>query len=385
MTPAARASAAIDVLDDYLDGMSVEVALTRWGRKSRFAGSSDRAAIRDLVFEALRCKRSFAALGGAMSGRGLVLGGIRAGGSDGADVFSGEAYAPQPTSDADDARAPTATEALDCPEWLIPRLKQSLGDDFAAIMMALRERAPVFLRVNLLMSDVAHAQAVLRSDGITTEPFGNISTCLWVAENTRKILTSQAYLTGLVELQDAASQAVILDLAVPKDARILDYCAGGGGKTLALAAIAQNTVFAHDFNETRMKDLPQRAARSGALVEIVQNPLTHAPYDLVLADVPCSGSGSWRRDPQGKWALTEAKLGDLMRIQAKILRDVAGFVGPFGTLAYVTCSLLAEENEDQINGFLRANDEWKLLKTHRFTPLMGGDGFFCAVLKKANG
>ncbi|MFA9229211.1 MAG: RsmB/NOP family class I SAM-dependent RNA methyltransferase [Microgenomates group bacterium] len=384
MTPAARASAAIDVLDDYLDGMSVEVALTRWGRKSRFAGSSDRAAVRDLVFDALRCKRSFAALGGAMSGRGLVLGGVRASGSHVADVFSGEAHAPQPISDADDPREPSATEACDCPEWLVPRLKQTLGDDFTPIMLALRERAPVFLRVNLLKSDVAQAQAALLSDGIMTEHFGDISACLLVVENTRKILTSQAYLTGLVELQDAASQAVILDLAVQKGARILDYCAGGGGKTLALAALAQTTVFAHDFNAVRMKDLPQRAARSGALVQIVQDPSTHAPFDLVLADVPCSGSGSWRRDPQGKWALTETKLADLIQTQAKILRDVAEFVCPGGTLAYVTCSLLADENEIQINGFMNAVGGWNLMKTHRFTPLEGGDGFFCAVMKKAN-
>lgn len=382
MVPAARLSAAIEVLDSILSGTPVDTALTGWGRGNRFAGSGDRAAIRDLVFDALRCKRSFAALGGGMTGRGLMLGHVRASGLGEAVLFNGSGHAPKPASDADAPRPATDLEALDCPDWLAPRLKHSLGDDFAPVLQQLQTRGPAFLRVNLARITRDDAQVLLAADGISTALHPLADTALQVAIPTRKILTSKVYLDGLIELQDAASQAVVQAIPLADGQSVLDYCAGAGGKTLALAARAALTLWAHDANAARMRDLPGRAARAGVQVGLLSDPARHAPYDLVFADVPCSGSGSWRRDPQGKWALTEGRLQDLIQSQAEILDMTARLVGANGSLAYVTCSLLADENQDQITRFLARHSGWEALMTRHLTPLLGGDGFFLAILRR---
>ncbi|MEO6301066.1 MAG: RsmB/NOP family class I SAM-dependent RNA methyltransferase [Paracoccaceae bacterium] len=379
MTPAARLSAAIEVLDRILAGAPAEQALTGWGRANRFAGSGDRYALRDLVFEALRCRRSFAALGGSESGRGLILGSLRAAGTEPATMFTGVAHAPTPVQSDEVGRDPELLEALDCTEWLAPRLQSSLGEDFAPVMMTLRQRAPVFLRVNARNATRDVAMRSLSDEGITTRNCDWVNTALEVTGNARKIQTSAAYVTGVVELQDASSQAVVAALDLQDGTRVLDYCAGGGGKTLAMAAFGV-IPDAHDANPSRMRDLPARAARAGAKVSLIKNPTVSEPYDLILADVPCSGSGSWRRDPQGKWALTEAKLNDLIKLQAQILDSVLAFVKPGGVLAYATCSLLADENEAQVADFIARHPDWRLMDQRRFSPLHGGDGFFLARL-----
>ncbi len=380
MTPAARLAAAIEVLDAVLDGASPEAALTGWGRAHRFAGSGDRAALRDLVFDALRCRRSHAALGGGLTGRGLVLGGVRASGADPDALFTGVGHAPAGLTEACAPRDPTVLEALDCPDWLAEPLLAALGVDFAPVMQALRHRAPVFLRVNRARGTVAQAVAMLAGDGIGAAPHPLASFALEVTEGARKIQTSDAYLTGFVELQDGASQAVIAALPLRDGQRVLDYCAGGGGKTLAMAAQADLHLWAHDAAPGRMRDLVVRANRAGVQVILTDNPEKTAPYDAILMDVPCSGSGSWRRDPQGKWALTAARLADLQAIQSGILDRCAALAGTGGWLAYVTCSLLRAENEDQVAGFLARHKGWSCTHQQRFTPLHGGDGFFLAIL-----
>ena len=382
MTPAARLSAAIEILDRILAGSAAEPALTSWGRANRFAGSGDRHALRDLVFDALRCRRSFAALGGADSGRGLVLGGLRAAGTDPATLFTGLAHAPSSVGAQDTGRDPDLIEALDCPDWLAPRLQASLGDDFVPVMMAMRQRAPVFLRVNSVKADRASALVALAEDGIAAQEVVWVKMALEVTENARKIQNGRAYAEGLVELQDASSQAVVEALALQPGTRVLDYCAGGGGKTLAMAALGV-AVDAHDASPNRMRDLPVRAARAGARVRLVENPDKTASYDVILTDVPCSGSGSWRRDPQGKWALTEARLRDLLVVQAAILDRVLPLLKPGGILGYATCSLLADENEAQIAQFLGRHSGWRCLDQRRFSPLDGGDGFYLARLTRS--
>lgn len=383
MTPAARLSAAIEVLDRVLAGAPVEQALTNWGRASRFAGSGDRAAVRDLVFDAVRCRRSFAALGQAETGRGLVLGGLRAAGIDPETVYTGEGHAPAALSDAERAAPEVLPElvALDCPEWLAPELRASLGEGFGAVMAALQHRAPVFLRVNEARIGREAAVERLAAEGIAARPHELARTALEVTGNARKIQTSASYLEGLVELQDAASQAVIEALPLVPGMRVLDYCAGGGGKSLAMVA-AGAEVFAHDAEPRRMRDLPARAARAGARVRLLETEAVAraAPFDLVLADVPCSGSGSWRRAPEAKWSLTAERLEALATMQAAILERVAGLVGPGGHLGYATCSLLARENATQIEGFLVRHTEWRMVTERRWTPLDGGDGFYLAVL-----
>ena len=381
MTPVARLSAAIEILDRILAGAAAEPALTNWGRANRFAGSGDRHALRDLVFDALRCRRSFAALGGADSGRGLILGALRAAGNDPATRFTGLAHAPAPVLPGEIGRNPDPLEALDCPDWLAPRLTASLGADFAAVMQALRQRAPVFLRVNLGKTTCAAAMAALAAEDIGVRRCDWVATALEVTGNARKIQTSRAYAEGLVELQDAASQAVVAALALRPGQTVLDYCAGGGGKTLTMAAYG-TVPDAHDANPARMRDLPQRAARAGSRVRLVENPAKTAPYDVILTDVPCSGSGSWRRDPQGKWRLTEVRLGELLALQAQILDAVVPLLQPDGVLAYATCSLLADENAAQIAAFLARHPGWHCQGQHRFSPLQGGDGFFLASLTR---
>ena len=382
MIPAARISAAIEIIDRILKGAVLDQALKNWGRGNRFAGSGDRAAIRDLVFDAWRCRRSYAALGGAETGRGLMIGRLRATDIDPATLFTGIGHAPAALSATDAPRPATEAEALDCPDWLFARFGQSLGDELAPVLQAMQRRAPVFLRVNLARCTREAAIDSLRAEGIDATPNGLAASALEVSGSTRKILTTNIFLSGLVELQDAASQAVIAALPLSNGQSALDYCAGGGGKALALAARGDLHVWAHDVDPARMRDLPARAKRAGANVRLLTNPADHAPYDLVLVDAPCSGSGSWRRDPAGKWALTEARLDELTRIQAEILGKAAALVGRDGRLAYVTCSLLAEENHAQIRDFLKKNTDWQQIEDSQYTPLQGGDGFYLSVLNR---
>lgn len=382
MLPAARVSAAIEILDRVLGGAAIDPALTNWGRGNRYAGSGDRAAIRDLVFDAWRCKRSYAAMGGAETGRGLMLGRLRAAGDDASLVFTGIGHAPAALTDADDQRAPNNLDALDCPEWLAPRLQHSLGDQFGAVMQALQHRAPVVLRVNLAKTTRDSVISLLAKDGIVAVAHPLAYTSLNILTPSRSIMKMNCYLDGLIEFQDAASQAVIEDIPLHPGQKVLDYCAGGGGKTLALAARESLQIWAHDAEPARMRDLPDRAKRAGAKIGILTDPAKHAPYDLVLVDAPCSGSGSWRRDPAGKWALTEARLAELVQLQAHILAEAAGLVAQTGQLAYVTCSLLADENENQIARFLQHFPDWIGITSRHLTPLDGGDGFFLAVLAR---
>lgn len=381
MTPAARLDAAITILDRILSGTPAEQALTAWARASRFAGSKDRAAIRDHVFDVLRCKRSCAHLGGAETGRGLILGLLRLNGHDPASLFTGEGHAPAPLSPRETRHSPGPMPelvALDCPDWLAGPLRKSLGTEFAPVLESLRNRAPVFLRVNTARITRPEAMAALSAAGITTAPHDLAPTALEITANPRALRQSAPYRDGLVELQDAASQAVIAALPALQDARVLDFCAGGGGKALALAALGAN-VTAHDIEPARMSDLPIRAARAQATIRLTDAP--EGPFDIVLTDVPCSGSGAWRRSPAGKWALHPEGLESLHRTQSAILDQVAPMVRPGGWLCYATCSLLASENGDQITAFLDRHGGFHCAAQHRFTPLQGGDGFFLACLK----
>ena len=384
VTPAARVAAAIGVLDQILQGLPAEQALTNWGRASRFAGSGDRAALRDLVFSALRCRRSFAVLGGSDSGRGLMIGGLRAAATDPAGIFTGVGHAPSAMIGADlVAGVPEGLSALDCPDWLAPLLQASLSADFAPVMQLLQQRAPAFVRVNLARCSPEEAVEALAEEGILAVPHPLAATALELHDGARKLHGSRSYAEGLVDLQDAASQAVVADLPVAKGARVLDYCAGGGGKALALADRGA-TVFAHDHDPRRMRDLPVRAERAGVRIVLLEGAgvARAAPFDLVLLDVPCSGSGSWRRSPEAKWALTPARLAELVALQAEILDQTCDLVGAKGQLGYVTCSLLDAENATQIERFLARNPGWKRLKQRKLTPVDGGDGFFVSLLAR---
>ncbi|WP_121064844.1 RsmB/NOP family class I SAM-dependent RNA methyltransferase [Chachezhania antarctica] len=391
MTPGARAQTAIEILDQVLTGAPAEQSLTAWARRSRFAGSGDRAAVRDHVFDALRCLRSCAAAGGqptsglaedpATSGRALILGLMRLSGEDPDRIFTGEGYAPPPLTDAERAGGASTLDALspedqrDLPDWLWPLFRDSLGDDAEAAARALRQRAQVHLRVNTRKTDRAGAIARLAGDGIEAEPHPAADTALRVTEGARRIRNAAAFTDGLVELQDAASQAVCAALPLSDGLRVLDYCAGGGGKTLAMAGRANLKLFAHDADPRRMRDLPKRAARAGVEVTCLESADLAAagPFDLVLCDAPCSGSGAWRRSPEAKWRLTPDRLEKLQATQSEILCDAANLVARGGHLAYATCSVLSAENNNKVHEFVEENFDWKI-NFSRSWGLIASDG-----------
>lgn len=386
MTPAARYQAAIEILDQVLDGAAAEQALTSWGRRSRFAGSKDRAAVRDHVFQALRCLRSYAALGGSRSGRGLILGGLREAGTDPDTVFTGEGHAPKPLSEGE--KAPSAgfvskAEEHDIPDWLWPDFASSLGAEAETAAQALRSRAPVHLRVNTGKGTREAAITKLADEGIRTEVHAASATALTVLEGARKVKNSKAFQAGLVELQDAASQAVVDAVPLSDGLKVLDYCAGGGGKSLALAARAKLQLFAHDADPKRMKDIAPRADRAGAKVKLLQPGQTkqHVPFDVVLCDAPCSGTGSWRRAPEGKWRLDRERLNHTLKVQSQILDEAAALVAPGGILAYATCSMLTQENRDQVDAFLDRTQGWSVEAEKAWFVHQGTDGFYIAVLR----
>ena len=389
MTPAARLQAAIEILDSIRDGEPAEKALTTWGRRSRYAGSKDCAVVRDHVFTALRCRRSHAALGGSETGRGLILGALREAGVDPGTVFTGEGHAPQPLREDEAAagRSPAAgAEAADFPDWLWDDFTRSLGEGAEGAAAALRQRAPVHLRVNRRKSTLANAQAALAEAGVQTLPHAAAPLALEVTEGPRKIRNSEPYLSGIVVLQDAASQAVTEALPLRKGMTVLDYCAGGGGKTLAIAAAEDVQISAHDIAGQRMRDLPERAKRAGVRVNLLEpgQPGAAASYDLVFCDAPCSGSGSWRRAPEGKWRLTAESLAELCATQAGILDQAAALVKPGGALTYATRSMLSCENRDQVNAFLARSPGWCLDTDQSWRVSEGTDGFYVAILTQTD-
>ncbi len=391
MTPTARLSAAIALLDQILTGDPAERALTRWARASRFAGSKDRAAVRDIVFDALRRKRSLAHLGGSMSGRSLVMAQQFSNGAALEELFGDFRFAPPALSPEESAQlanpgpAPDPVQ-LDYPDFLDAELRRSLGEGFVPVMQAMQARAPVDLRVNTLKTTVEEARKYLARDLIFTEAVDGIEGALRITENPRKLNGSLAYRYGFVELQDVSSQRVSKLAGVQPGMKVLDYCAGGGGKTLALSAEmqGQGQIFAHDVNPLRMKDLPERARRAGADIQVISpDHIDTAPKcDLVLVDAPCSGSGAWRRSPDSKWRLTAARLEELTNLQREILQKAQAQVGQNGLLAYATCSLFSAENADQIAWFQSENSGWKLLRQQSLSPLTGGDGFYISVLQR---
>ena len=383
MTPAARVQASIEILDEILAGSPAERALTGWARRSRFAGSKDRAAVRDHVYDVLRQRNSCMAVGRGSDGRALMIGLMALQGADIEEVFSGQAYAPS-ALDLDEAPDLGAAIQIDLPDWAIEEMRTTLGDDFAEVERLLKARAPVILRVNLRKSNRDTAATALERDGILTQTHHASDTALTVTEGARKVAQSQAYLSGLIELQDASSQAAIQALPLKDSMRVLDYCAGGGGKLLAMAGRVSGAFYAHDAHEQRMRDLPKRAKRAGIKPQLLKTAqlAQQAPFDLVFCDVPCSGSGSWRRDPDGKWRMSEVDFRDLLKLQSEILTKASGLVKPGGCLVYATCSLCASENRAQVRDFLTSHPDWACEAETQWTPLDGCDGFFSAVLRK---
>ncbi len=384
MTPPARHAAAIAILDAWRGGQPVEQALTRWARGARYAGSGDRAAIRDIVYDIVRRAGSAAAAGGGEDGRALVLGLLRLQDVDPALIFTGEGHAPAVLTSEEAAGGTTATPALDVPEWTLPLLQDRADGAVDALLESFSLRAPLWLRVALKRGTREEAQTALMHDGIATRAHSGVATALEVTEGARKLHLSQAYETGLVEPQDLSVQWAMARVNWPASGRILDYCAGGGGKALALADRTAAQILAHDALPRRMADVEKRALRAGVRIDQVDTSALarQAPFDAVLTDVPCSGSGTWRRDPEAKWRLTPDALAELVALQAEILDQAAPLVAPNGRLVYMTCSLFKAENEAQVADFVRRHPRWQVESQHVVTPLDASDGFFSAVFAR---
>lgn len=387
MTPGARVAAAIAVLDQIGSGAFAEQALTGWARASRFAGAKDRAAVRDHVFDVLRCRRSL----GDGDGRTLMARLLQRDDVDLSHIFNGLGHAPNPLSEAEVAAlalplALSDAAACDLPDWLWPVWQGSLGADAEQAARVQQGRADVFLRVNQRRITTAGAVAALAQDGVTAQAHDAVDGCLRVLDNPRRIRTAGAYLTGLVELQDAASQRAVQMVPVAAGARVLDYCAGGGGKALAFADRHGADIFAHDIAPARMADLPDRAARAGVVITRLapDQVADHAPYDVVFCDAPCSGSGTWRRSPDAKWRLTRDRLDALCAIQNDVIARAATLVAPQGLLAYATCSVLEDENDAVVTQFLHSNPAWSVTLRDQRLPGPDGDGFFLSVLSRNN-
>jgi 16S rRNA (cytosine967-C5)-methyltransferase len=325
-------------------------------------------------------------LSGLDGARGIFIGRLIAKNEEINLIFNGQGYGPSGLSDIEQNAVdmqkndmPYAVQ-MDIPNWISSKFNDVNNYDI------LKSRAPIDLRVNLKKITLKSAIAELKKDGIETETSSLVDTALRVRGETRKILQNKLYLNGFIELQDAGSQALVAQLDCPRTGKVLDYCAGGGGKTLAIASLISNDVslFAYDKNQSRLKDLKLRAQRSSVKVHLLKEDptTTNNKYDLVIVDVPCSGSGSWRRSPDAKWKLTEDRLNNLMELQSEILQNTSKLVSLGGTLAYMTCSIFSCENEEQINKFVLNNKSWKITNYKNFELSNKSDGFYLATLSK---
>jgi len=373
MTPAGRLAAAIQVLSEIeTRHRTVRDALRAWGEQSRYAGAKDRAWVSGLVLDALRRRRSLAWMIGEESPRAIALAALRfAWGWEPdqvAEAAAGEPHGPGALSDAE-ARALADPRPLeeapapvrgDYPDWLEPHLARVFGTDRAEEGAALARRAPVDLRVNTLKADPERVLKALQ--GMGAEPSPLLATALRIAapeaaERAAPVESLPAFAKGWFEVQDLGSQIAAAAAGPVKGRQVLDFCSGGGGKSLALAAAMANTgqIYAYDTDLRRLSEVVKRADRAGVRNLQIRSPSDPDPLtdlkdrmDLVFVDAPCTGSGTWRRHPDAKWRLTPAQLDRRRAEQVQVLQAASNFVKPGGRLVYVTCSLLAEENEDQV-------------------------------------
>ena len=429
MTPGARLAAAIELLAAINDAprRPADAVANDFFRARRFIGSGDRRAVSDRAWRVLRARRRLGwwleRAGTAPTARMLVAASLLLEGwtLDGVrQAYSGGQYGAAPLLQPEMAAAraldghtldhPAMPDAVryEMPDWALPLLQGRFGDELGPEMQAALEPAPLDLRVNLLRGTREEARAALLAEGLETEltplsPWG-----LRIA-GRRAVTTGAAFQSGLVEIQDEGSQLVAALVGATADMRVVDWCAGAGGKTLALAMLMRNRghLVACDVSAPRLEGAVRRLRRAG-----VQNSERHlvtpgdkwakrrgGSFDRVLVDAPCTGTGTWRRNPDARLRLRELDLAELRPKQAGILDDAARLVRVGGRLVYATCSLFPEENEAQVDAFLARTPGFAVVPLERawtldapapgsgpylsLTPRRHGtDGFFGAVLER---
>ena len=428
MTPGARISAVIEILDKIDRSFSqADEVVSSYLRGRRYIGSKDRRFVSETVYSMLRHTAHLNWWTGAGSSRDKMIAYLARIKSmtphDLRQIFDGRNYSPPPLNPTEmgtirtKSREPTSDSDLptwvraEFPEWLYADMASYWGGDFITEAQALNMRAPVDLRVNTLKASVNRALEILKNDGLVAEPTPLSPIGLRLTDR-RNIQMTTAVKGGFVEIQDEGSQLISLIADSKAGQKTIDFCAGGGGKTLALAAAMRDggPLLACDTNKSRLEKLAPRLQRAG-VSNINRHHLTgpedpwlqehRASAERVLVDVPCSGSGAWRRAPASKWRLTADALQRYTTMQAVILDQASLLVKPGGRLIYATCSVLPQENEDQIHAFLsRAEMFNKLPIESLWGKIIGGtcpsrgdhlsltpartqtDGFFCAVLER---
>ncbi len=432
MTPSARLSAAIEVLAD-IEGRRRPApdALKDWGLAHRFAGSKDRAALAGLVYDALRRKASSAHVMGEATPRAVLIGSLAlARGLDAgaiAALCTGERFAPEPLSKdetkrlkkpkLDDAPAPIAG---DFPEWLSDDLAAAFGDQVVVEMQALSARAPIDIRVNTLKTERTRIIPELAHLHPEITPHAPTGLRFAAGEDGRgpTLQVTPEFLKGQFEIQDEGSQVVAALAGAAPGLQVVDLCAGGGGKTLELAALMDNSgqIYATDADARRLAPIHDRLTRAGVRNVQVRTPKVRGDepladlagkIDLVLVDAPCTGIGTWRRNPDTKWRVRPGALDERMKEQDLVLARARALAKAGGRICYITCSVIPRENDERVAAFLAANRDFSAVDPREVLALapdtlserddlvsVGGlglqlspkrtntDGFYCAILQR---
>jgi 16S rRNA (cytosine967-C5)-methyltransferase len=400
MTPPARLSAAIEIFADIEARRQPAVEVLKdWGLAHRFAGSGDRAGIAGLVYDALRRKSSAAWQMGNDNARAVLLGMLhRERGLDAAAIAAlcnGSRYAPAPLSEGENsaleadavANAPDYVQG-DYPEWLDPYFAKVFDKDRAAEGAALASRAPLDLRVNTLAADRESELPKLAHLGAEPARWAPNGLRIRLRADAKNpgIHAEPAYRKGEIEIQDEGSQLAAVFAGANPGEQVIDLCAGAGGKTLALAAAMENhgQIYATDTDKRRLVAIHERIARAGARNIQVRTPRgadddvladLAGRADLVVIDAPCTGTGTWRRNPDAKWRMRPGALAERRKQQEAALERAMALLKPDGRIAYMTCSVLAEENGEQIGAFVGRHPDFSVEKPGNVINLLGDRGY----------
>ncbi|TMK06580.1 MAG: RsmB/NOP family class I SAM-dependent RNA methyltransferase [Alphaproteobacteria bacterium] len=411
MTPAARLSAAIELIET-IDAQRVPAAkaLKEWGTAHRYAGSGDRAAIAGLIWDVLRRRASSAWIMDDDRPRARVLGMLKL--ERGLDVDAiaalcdGGRFAPEPLTEGE--RAALASRSLenapahiagDYPEWLDGYLAQVFGDDRVAEATAMASRAPLDLRVNTLKARREKILSSLAHLGAQPTPWSPTGLRILLGADARNpgIHAEEDFIKGAIEVQDEGSQLAALLSAAKPGEQVIDLCAGAGGKTLALAALMQGKgrLIATDRDKRQLAPIHERLSRAGVHNADVRTPKgegdtlgdIRASADLVLIDAPCTGTGTWRRNPDAKWRMRPGALEVRLKDQIEVLDRATALVKPGGRIAYITCSVLPPENGEQVRAFVARHPEFSMAPTSQTVTALGdkAEEFAAAALQSPEG